>query len=128
MKISLDLDGTILSHIGFFREFAKLYVASGHEVGILTAHRSNHRRADKLYLRSLSFPDPMFWIDRPYGSNENYAEFKAKAIIENGIDLHFDDCDFGKREVESSMRAILGDQQHRLIKVTPRFPEDKHYE
>ncbi len=128
MKISIDLDGTAWSHKAFFRDLMKAMQMLGHQVGILTAHRSIHRDADLLLMAQEGFVKPSFYLCRPYQSGDNYAEFKAKAILAEGIDIHFDDCDFGKREVESAMRAIMGDQQHRLIKVTACFPEDVRYE
>jgi hypothetical protein len=128
VKISLDLDGTLLSHMAFFREFMLAMQGRGHEVGIVTAHRDIHSEADLLLLKELRFPPPDFCFCRPYKSTLSYAEFKAQTIREQGIDIAFDDCNFGSLEVESSIHALLGDQRHKLFKVTPRFPEATHYE
>ena len=128
MKISLDLDGTIWSHMKFFREFMRFMQTGGNQVGVLTAHRDIHRDADLLLLASMEFPRPSFTLYRPYRSNETYAEFKARVIVEEKIDMHFDDCNYGSAETEAAMRNLLGKEAHRLVKVTPRFPEATRYE
>ena len=53
---------------------------------------------------------------------------KAKTIISEKIDIAFDDCNFDGNEVEKTIHALLGKERHRLIKVTPRYPESKRYE
>jgi hypothetical protein len=128
MKISLDLDGSVWSHKSFFRELMIAMQAAGHQVGILTAHRDIHRDADLFLLTAENFPMPDFFYCRPYKSHLTYAEFKAQTILNEGIDIAFDDCNFDGTEVEATIRALLGDQKHRLIKVTPRFPENVRYE
>jgi hypothetical protein len=128
VKISLDLDGTVWSHKSFFRELMIAMLKAGHEVGILTAHRDIHKDADLFLLTAENFPKPSFFYCRSYKSRFTYAEFKAHTILNEKIDIHFDDCNFDGTEVESTIRALLGDQQYRLIKVTPRFPENTRYE
>lgn len=126
MKISLDLDGTILSHMTFFSEFMIAMKVQGHEIGILTARRTHHREATKLLLAAHSIPEPAFLIMRAYNSTMTYGEFKAQQILLNGIDMHFDDCNFGSIECEAAIRAGLGSQAYKLIKVTHRDPEITH--
>ena len=128
MKISLDLDGTVWSHKAFFRAFMLAMQGAGHKVGILTAHRDIHRDADLLLLDKEGFPSPSFFLCRPYQSSDSYAEFKAKTILSEKIDIAFDDCNFDGNEVEKMIHALLGKERHRLIKVTPRYPESRRYE
>lgn len=95
MKISLDLDGTAFERPEFFSALMALFQSAGNEVGILTGHKSTAEDRDRRKLLQLGFPDPSFY----FGRTEEYmplngAIFKSHIIDREGIDLHFDDCDY----------------------------------
>lgn len=95
MKISIDLDGTLLEKQEFFAEFMRLFLAAGHEVGILTGHRHDREEHDREKLRELGFPSPSFY----FGRTEEYmhlngAHYKTMVIERESLDLHFDDYDY----------------------------------
>lgn len=95
MKISLDLDGTLYHHPDFFRELMRLFLAAGHEVGILTGHRMDSGDHDIEKLIALGFPRPSFYFGRtPDYMHLNGAHYKSMIIAREGIDIHFDDYDY----------------------------------
>jgi hypothetical protein len=121
MKISIDYDGTMWSHMAFFREFMKAMQAAGHKVGCLTAHFPHQREQDIALMASRGFPLPDFWL-----GHEGDGWTKPSVIIREGIDIHFDDGNGGGQIPE--YRQQLGEQSYRLITVECRVPMDKHYE
>src|SRR5208337_3327290 len=64
VKISIDYDGTMWSHMAFFREFMRVMQAAGHQVGILTAHSERMRDGDIDLMTQRGFPPPSFWLGR----------------------------------------------------------------
>lgn len=75
MKISLDLDGVFIQHREFFLPLIQFWRAQGHKVGILSCHAEQPHDLD-------------FWISTGF---ENEAQKKAEAIVQNSIDVSFDD-------------------------------------
>jgi hypothetical protein len=130
VKISIDFDGTMWSHMAFFRELMKSMKLLNHQVGCLTGHSDdggNNRRNDIALMKARGFPEPDFW----FGKTEEYqnsAKYKAMVILREGIDIHFDDCDYGNQETVKLFQEILGDQFYRLMIVKDRQPMSIHYE
>jgi hypothetical protein len=123
VKISIDLDCTLWHHQNFFRALIPAMQAAGHQVGILTSHKIIHRPADLALLRERGFPEPNFYLGRALDSKgEDYAILKARAIRENGVDMHFDDG------LAEQIRTELGEDAYRVIAMTPRGREDEHYD
>lgn len=103
MKISIDFDGTLWEHQDFFRSFQKAMKAGGHTVGVLTAHSSTIQQRDYDLMVARGFIVPDFGIYAEYNEAEiamRQAErdnevivghYKARSIISNNIDIHFDD-------------------------------------
>ena len=131
MKISIDFDGTMWSHMAFFREFIEAMQGGGHQVGCLTGHNDSpeHRNSDIELMRSRRFPLPDFWFGRtPEYIPLNGSIYKSMVILREGIDMHFDDCDYGNPESLRLFREKLGDQYYRLVIVQHREPPSVHYE
>jgi len=126
MKISIDFDGTMWSHMAFFRAFMYTMKAEGHQVGCLTAHEPETRAADIASMKAHGFPEPDFWYGNECENQETKYWDKAKVILREGIDIHFDDCNDGASLEE--YRKNLGDQSYRLIIVEARKPLNVHYE
>ena len=131
MKISIDYDGTLWSHMAFFREFMKAMQAAGHQVGCLTGHNDDgHSRGNDLSLmEKRGFPKPDFWFGRTPGYCAlNGSIYKSMVILREKIDLHFDDCDYGNPESLFLFQKELGDQIYRLVIVKDRQPSSTHFE
>jgi hydroxymethylpyrimidine pyrophosphatase-like HAD family hydrolase len=129
MKISIDMDGTLWSHMAFFRGFMRAMQSQGHEVGILTGHVAAAKEHDVQLMVARGFPVPNFYIGK-VGDEVNYngAISKSKAILSNQIDMHFDDYDFNNLETTKLFREHLGAQIYRLARVYHRDPVNVHYE
>ena len=121
MKISIDLDGCAWSHMALFRE-----LCWGENIelrfGILCDHEPESKEADIALWKARGFPEPDFFLCEPG------AENKAKAILREKIDYHFDDCDQGDPVSIGTFQRILGPEFFRLVRIEPRQPLDVHYE
>lgn len=129
MKISIDYDGTMWSHMAFFRAFMIAMQKEGHQVGCLTGHNAPMREKNIALMVARGFPKPDFW----FGRTEEYVPrngsiYKSVVILRENIDIHFDDCDFGNPESLRLFREFLGDQFYRLMIVEARFPTHVHFE
>lgn len=116
MKISIDLDGTLLEKREFFAEFMRLFIDAGHEVGILTGHRQDREEKDREKLRELGFPSPSFY----FGRTEEYmplngAHYKTMVIEREGIDLHFDDYDYNHPDTIKLFSQSR--QEHKIVRL-----------
>ena len=119
MKISLDLDGTVWHHMGFFRAFMVAMQAQGNEVGILTGHHQDSEEFDRKLLASHGFPSPDFYFGRSgHYLGLNGSHMKADRIISEGINFHFDDMDYGLAESESIF--IAKGVRERVMKIDHR--------
>lgn len=129
MKISIDFDGTMWSHMAFFRNFMHAMQKAGHQVGCLTGHNEYIRQNDIDLMVARGFPVPDFWFGRTeeYVS-KNGSVYKSVVILREGIEIHFDDCDFGNPESLRLFKEGLGDQFYRLMTVEPRYPTREHFE
>lgn len=121
MKISIDLDQTLWQHQAFFRAFIRAMQRDGHQVGILTSHKFIHEPADRALMEKRGFPEPDFYIGRR-DTGGDYAAQKATAIVNHGIDIHFDD---GTAE---QVRLALGPRAYSVVSVMPRGEEHEHFE
>lgn len=121
MKISIDLDQTLWHHQAFFRAFMRAMQRDGHQVGILTSHKFIHEAADRALMEKRGFPNPDFYIGRR-DIGGDYAKQKAVAIVNHGIDIHFDDG------MANQVRHALGKRGHAVIGVMPRGREDESFE
>lgn len=125
MKISIDLDGVLWHNQKFFRAFMRSMQASGHQVGILTAHKVIHRPADLALMEKRGFPAPDFYIGRPLDMphrEEGYGAWKAAVVMNEGIDIHFEDG------LAMQMRHELRSESYRIFPVFARGGEDEHFE
>jgi hypothetical protein len=78
---------------------------------------------------SRGFPQPDFWFGRTAEYvNGNGSIYKSVIILREGIDIHFDDCDYGNPESLRLFQEHLGNQFYRLIRVQDRQPASVHYE
>jgi hypothetical protein len=50
------------------------------------------------------------------------------AILREGIDMHFDDCDQGDPLSVGVFQRVLGQEFYRLVRVEARSPIEVHYE
>ena len=128
MKISIDLDGTLWDHMEFFRELMKSMQAAGHRVGILTGHAHDTKERDVDLMLARGFPRPDFYFGRtstymPF----NGAKFKSSVILKYGIDVHFDDLDYGNSETAHLFQEIPGVWE-KVVTVRWREPKEVHYE
>ena len=128
MRISIDFDGTMWSHMGFFREFMRAMQSAGHQVGVLTGHSASTAEADIRLMIARGFPRPDFYLGRtteylPF----NGAKFKLDMIRLHGIDYHFDDFDYDNPETTRLFDEVA-DIRHRIVKVRWREPHSTHYE
>ena len=129
MKISIDYDGTMWSHMAFFRALMQAMRAQGHQVGILTGHTSDGEPQDVQLMLARGFPKPDFWFGRtPEYHHLNGSYFKADVILKENIDLHFDDCDFGNPESSRILDEKLGPLAYKVIRMRWREPSNVHYE
>ena len=129
MKISIDYDGTMWSHMAFFRELMKAMQLQGHQVGVLTGHNEECREADIALMVDRGFPRPDFWFGRTAEYQPmNGSIFKSAVIEREGIDIHFDDCDFGNQRSREIFEERLGAGAYRVFKVPHREPTSIHYE
>lgn len=95
MKISIDLDGTLYSHMTFFKLLWLALKQHGHEVGILTGHSLESQATDRKIITDLGFPEPDFYLGRtPEHIPFNGAIFKIEMIKQHNIDMHYDDYDY----------------------------------
>ncbi len=53
---------------------------------------------------------------------------KSRRILEEDIDIHFDDLDYENPETLRLFKELLGDQFHRLVIMKHREPKNVHYE
>jgi hypothetical protein len=121
MKISIDLDGCLWHHQAFFRDLMRGMQTAGHEVGILTSHKTIHEPADRALLAARGFPEPDFYYGRKDGITD-YAAYKVSALLVMGIDLHFEDY------LAEQMRALLLKDAYRVVSMVPRGTEEQHFE
>lgn len=129
LKISIDYDGTLWSHMNFFRNFMWAMTNAGHLVGCVTGHNEECRQADIDLMIARGFPKPDFWFGRTSEfTSQNGAIYKSMVILREGIDIHFDDCDYGNVQTLELFRVNLGGQFYRLIIVQDRQPANVHYE
>lgn len=102
MRVSLDLDGTVWKYRKEFAWLFKIFKASGHEVGILTAHTDHIKDADLHLLQARCQIIPDFFIckdDNTFtDASESTGLWKARMVLEHDIHLHFDDFDIHKPE------------------------------
>lgn len=129
MKISFDMDGTVWSHMAYFRTMMIAFKAQGHEIGILTGHRHTMKDDDIALLVARGFPKPDFWFgreepDMPF----NGAIMKSRRILSEKIDYHYDDLDFNNPDTLRLFKEGLKEQFYRLIIVTHREPVNTHFE
>ena len=108
-KLGLDLHG-ILNDNPMFRRMAKLFVADGNEVHIITGSQWKSKiekelldigiKRDVHYTHSFSITDYLIeqgnavtWQDpdNPWFDKEEWNKAKATYCRENEIDMHFDD-------------------------------------
>lgn len=95
MKISIDLDGTLYFKPDFFCDFMSQMQRIGHAVGVLTGHKAESQCDDRVKLAAYRF-FPDFYLGRtPEYIPFNGAKFKCDMIRAHGIDIHFDDMDYG---------------------------------
>lgn len=104
MNIAIDLDGTAWKHTEFFVELCKGFKSRGHTIGILTAHNDATCRYTDLAMWAMKgFPHPDFYIARIGEECHIFiGEWKRKMIIENNIDVLFDDFGGNNPDIEST--------------------------
>ena len=88
MRISIDIDGTLLTHLEFFTVLISSLQSQGHKILILTCRTFNG-------LRVLDFKEKINF-DEIITKEEKYSmyseeEYKLKMIEDYRIDYHFDD-------------------------------------
>lgn len=110
MRISLDLDGTAWKYRLFFAALARALQASGHKVGVLTAHSEEIRDADLRLWWARGFPKPDFFynaadIERS-GVQGDLRTKKLAFALNVGIDCHIDDWD--NRHPDEIEMALIG--------------------
>lgn len=120
MRISIDLDGTLFAHVEFFRELARLFGAAGHTVIILTGHRAEHEEHDRKKLAALDIYPDQYLGRTPDYMPLNGSIFKRDMIRQHGIDIHFDDCDYGNLTSEQ----LFEEDEHARVRLV-RMPKDK---
>ena len=111
MKISIDVDGTLKKHPEFFLTFMKTFINDGHEVGIMTGRGSDVNIWIEKMVSENIFPQPMFVLTSSLYNNDErnmigkelnneviVGHFKARMMIEENIDIHFDDNSSYTRE------------------------------
>lgn len=103
MKVSFDLDGVLRYH-PFFRRLAMILKAEGFEVGILSCQP----------------PEPLsFKYDFWYRAKRlNEAQSKAKIIVEQGIDISFDDKG---TEITKVLKRLRQHTKHLVLSNYSRF-------
>lgn len=88
LKISIDIDETLTSHMEFFITLAMTLKRWGHRVGILSGRASKDIPAGPWdFVISGDDPD----TQRFPNDHDKAKEWKSKMIRDNGIDIHFDD-------------------------------------
>lgn len=101
MKIAIDLDGTAWKWQKEFIEIVKAFKSLGHEVGILTAHTPDFIEKDLKLWEHRGFPRADFYICKPKAETF-IGEFKRQAIIENNINILFDDFGGNNPDIEKT--------------------------
>jgi len=94
MKISIDMDGTMLKWPEFFTEFVIAMQARGHQVGVLTSRDNSDGKDRTESLMDRGIPKLDFYIGR--NAQEQIEQihqvpWKKNKMKELGIDFHFDD-------------------------------------
>jgi len=129
MKLSLDLDGTVWKYPKWFSWLAKQHQASGWEVGILTAHSENIKDADLKLLQARCGFTPDFFICKDEntwtGEDTSDGYWKARMVLENDINIHYDDFDIMKegyheqykKDFEVGLANYANYQDHPLFVV-----------
>lgn len=129
MKISIDFDGTLWDHMAFFRGFMIAMQAQGHQVGMLTGHTADGEEQDIDLMLTRGFPKPDFYFGRtPEYVPFNGAVFKTHIIKKEGIDIHFDDCDYALPETLRLFQDGLGTEIYKLVIMYHREPKGVHFE
>jgi hypothetical protein len=128
MKVSIALDGCLWQHQAFFRELMAAMHSRMNLVGILTSHKQSMERGDLDLMVTRGFPLPDFWIGMDAEDVRHPSDFKAMAILREGIDLHFDDCDQGDPLSVGVFQRVLGAEFYRLVRIEARSPLEVHYE
>ena len=127
MLVSIDFDGTMWSHMAFFRALMIGLQTQGHQVGCLTGHAAETEAADVRLMMSRGFPAPNFYFGRtPEFIPLNGAHFKLTMIEKHRIAMHFDDFDYNNPETRRIFDA--SPLRGRIIKVEHREPTSTHFE
>lgn len=98
MKISYDLDGTLLAYPNELLSFAFFMQKTGHRVGILSGRNMDDLRQNVIpSLKQAGF-SPDFYIGRDFEPTETDWDqniknqtWKPSMIKKYNIDIHFDD-------------------------------------
>lgn len=124
MKIGLDIHGVTDTH-PFFKEMARVMIAAGHEIHIITGAtmRKAVRDLEKLGMQKMihytticSITDylidrgiPVEWKDpsNPVFPDSEWNGVKAAYCLEYDIDIHFDDSDVYNRHFITPYARIL---------------------
>jgi hypothetical protein len=114
--------------MGFFRELMAAMHSRMNLVGILTSHPPKMERGDLDLMVTRGFPLPDFWLGMDAEDVRHPSDFKAMAILREGIDMHFDDCDQGDPLSVGVFQRVLGQEFYRLVRVEARSPIEVHYE
>lgn len=126
MKIAFDLDGTLWSYQTTFKLMQRLFLTSGHEVGILTTHLEEAQHRDRVLLKERGFGVFDFFIARSAKSveeGEPTAAWKLRMVAEHDIDLLFDDCE----DADDGVYQEFMDSGM-VVYVEPRRPLSQHYQ
>ena len=118
MKISVDIDGTLYAHKAFFRELFRLCGSAGHSIGILTGHSAECEQKDRAELAAMGFTVDFYLGRTAEYMSRNGMHFKRDMILAHGIDLHFDDLDYGLADT-TRILAASGDNVIRRIIIVP---------
>ena len=114
MKITFDLDGTLLKYPNELLSFAFFMRKAGHQVGILSGHGMWHLRDNVIpALEKVGFK-PDFYIGRDFEPTESNWDhdiknqvWKPKMLEQHNIDIHFDDQIEGDIGVNNSGAKII---------------------
>jgi len=128
MKVSIDFDGTLWSHMNFFREFMKAMQAQGHQVGMLTGHKQESEEHDIAKMEEYNFPRPDFFFGRtPEYMHLNGAHYKSDMIVKHNIDIHFDDFDYDHPDTKKIFDSRQ-DVRKKIFKVEWKPPRSSKQE
>lgn len=89
MKISIDFDGTLWSHMNFFRNFMQAFQTAGHCVGILTGHPIDQKAQDLKLMKARGFPTSDFYFGNPGKATSPYLTPKAPVKVD-GKYVHYE--------------------------------------